>query len=697
MNAEDDRDALLFEPSNSQSLSELKATSASWQSVFAGSRHSSGSPRISLPAPPQSPTATEPVQEKGVQLHRHRAEPTCIQRHVTLFASVDVEPPTGCLPKQPAASSRIPVAEQFYKPLLVPQSHCRPRLPDAFPAEIKNATHFPAACSASCAQPVTLGSEGPPRLFSYRLQNKSAERPDLSPAPLPDQPSCQCRPVTCTCRATSNPREFPTSVKGVDGTVAHDCLRHVEAQSLVAEELKEINRMMEERANRLKQQEEGVAASVTAARNALRRHAQRLLEEAAEKLTRAAAQQRRRTEIAADEATAVLRRAAEAQRVLRHEKRMLEQLQKERRDEQQLRLAAAMEALEAERRQCVALKIRLQALQRENRQLRASARAEPFQSRVANEARKNATESSSVTGQRRCSSFRPLIGACRALRVCPTRATALAKAAVHTAAPSGQPACGASFEGRRPGLAGRPAVVDVHVRLPPVDPSVALPPLPCGHAYKENHCAPLERLKDQQSKSLVDCEAEATEHTAVALNGDKYTARSARSPSNSRQQTKLMSAGSTACRTGHSTTSGDSIRSSKAGTTRRRLERVARKIIGERSRSASHGSLSTSTSSSSPSPLRQVARLRGRSLSSRRANNAKHQRISLSIAEADFRRLLQDKEIKPVSLKSSQRAARGGHKLALREDVAGRLQASLRRLQERQMLHTEMRVFAKQL
>lgn len=34
---------------------------------------------------------------------------------------------------------------------------------------------------------------------------------------------------------------------------------------------------------------------------------------------RAAAQQRRRTEIAAEEATAILRRAAEAQRVLRHE------------------------------------------------------------------------------------------------------------------------------------------------------------------------------------------------------------------------------------------------------------------------------------------------------------------------------------------------------------------------------------------
>lgn len=240
MNAEDDRDALLFESSSTQSLSELKATSPLWQSNFSGSQHSSGSLRTSLHAPTQTLTATEPVREKGVQLHRHPAESTCIQRHVTLFAAVEVEPLKGRLLGQPAVSSRIPVAEQFHEPPLVPQSHCRPYLPDTFPAGINDATQFPAPYSAPYAYQGAFDSQGPPRSSSSQLQNRSAERPDASPAPLLHQPSCQCRPVRCTCRATSDPREFPTSVNRLDGTVAEDCVRNVETQRLVAQELKEV-------------------------------------------------------------------------------------------------------------------------------------------------------------------------------------------------------------------------------------------------------------------------------------------------------------------------------------------------------------------------------------------------------------------------------------------------------------------------
>lgn len=348
----------------------------------------------------------------------------------------------------------------------------------------------------------------------------------------------------------------------------------------------------------------------------------------------------------------------------------------------------------------VDLKIRLQALQRENRQLRASARAERFQSRMANEARENAMEASSITCQRRCSSFQPLSGACRASRVCPSRAKALAKAAVHPAAPAYQHACrgslicGALHESRRPELPRRPAVVDLHVRLPHVKPSTALPPLSCEHACQENHCTPLERVEDQQSE--VQCKAEATKHIAGALKDAKYIVKPARCSSNFRQQTKLMSAGSTACQTDHMTTSDDSIRSSTAGTTQRKLERVARKGISQRPRSVSHESLTTSTSSSCPGPRRQVAGLRGRSLSSSWANNAKRYRI-VCIPETDSRRLLQDEEMKPANVKFLQLTARGGHKPALRRDIAGRLQAFLRRLQERQMLHAKMHSFAKQL
>lgn len=317
----------------------------------------------------------------------------------------------------------------------------------------------------------------------------------------------------------------------------------------------------------------------------------------------------------------------------------------------------------------------------------------------------NAREASCLTRMRHQASGQPSAAAHQAARLCSSRVTSGAAPALPTAACGG---CRASMglEGNV-GLpsnsasqtAGRRAVLGVQVRLSPVD-SAARGATAAASVGTHAHPADKRNLPDtaesHKERKVIHDDLLQTD-SAVIVADDPHGSNSCGASSSTPQQRNRSSGGGSACRANESTSS-NAIASATTMRTRRRGSRKVRgKSEGRPSRSASHGSISTSTSSSSIMPQRQVQGRLFRRRSSRRIISARQQRISFSVPQATPPQPLPDEGNSSCGSQSPERMPRDRQRLALRGDVAGRLQASLTRLQERQALQSKIRGLAKKL
>lgn len=238
---------------------------------------------------------------------------------------------------------------------------------------------------------------------------------------------------------------------------------------------------------------------------------------------------------------------------------------------------------------------------------------------------------------------------------------------------------------------GRQALVDVEVRLPPAGCS-ATAPLPCNETHAReadsaNTQGGADRQQLQDRAHPCPSQPDALPHHMGGRCKSKcwHTMCSARY-----QKNRNRSSGSSAFRTDESTSSNNSMSSRNKLERRRRRRETMRNGNTRLHRSVSRWSVSTSSSSAASEPVAG----RRRSHSTRCAiPTPQYQRISFSVPQPGMQHPMEAGNDSSCS-SVPRRSRTGGHKLALRQDVAGRLQASLMRLQGRQ---GKMQHIAKQL
>ncbi|KAL8445645.1 hypothetical protein Emag_005055 [Eimeria magna] len=679
-----DRHALLFEPSSSPSSSASKDFPPEERAKFSPENHlfpDTPTPRLLAgPVAPQPPLG-------GHEGTPSREAPRP-QRHITLFAAVELPSPhrsASCNPKALSSSPSNFVPSSRDPPLPPPSLAVRP---DAAPGAAR------ATAAAACVQP----GGGSPNLVQRSIDAAGAGAAGLLLPPR--QPAAPACPSTLVDKTDA----LANSLKcAAGGGSQRPGLEDLETRRFVAQELQEINRLIQERALRLKRQEEEASAYVAAARESLRVHAQHLLNQAAEKLERVAAQQRRRTELAYEEAAAVLRRASEARRLLREERNQSMQLHEQRQKEQQLRLMATAETLEAERRLRLDLQSRLHALQQENTQLRELLHAHcPSRCRkggagvtsgqpLAPGVSRGHTQPQPACRQAaaRQSTRLPLASATSTGRAACMGAAAAknSRLLVHAARPSIQGTCLTE-------ATQRGTVLDLQLRLPPLESAAPAAAAAAG-LQQQNAAAPsssrdatarLQQQLQQQQQGAAPPPSQPPEVTALDSHPRRLSASIDRQPEGRRRR----GSSSKGCEASDSSLTNDS--SLKADLKRRSWRKKTRRrplpSSSRLSRSASRGSLSTSTSSSCG--RRQLGGLRRSSKEP--SGHARSHRISFSVPESHTRRTDTSSESFTDArspLKPPSRAPGASHRLLLRADVAGRLQASLARLQEKQLLQQE--------
>lgn len=255
----------------------------------------------------------------------------------------------------------------------------------------------------------------------------------------------------------------------------------------------------------------------------------------------------------------------------------------------------------------------------------------------------------------------------------------------------------------------RRAIVDVQVRLPSASLAAAAPPSLSSEtlALAAAPAAPTDSAQEPRAAppaQMARREEEPTEPPAAPATKATRKSKASQAALDPKERRHTRTSAASALRSDESDPSSSS--SSSGGTSRRgarcRNSRKARERTAgcRESRSASRGSgsVSTSTSSSSAKSHRRLGGHRGRRCSTRDASSrSRPQRISFSVPEA--RRTLSKTRSNDSSSgsQSPERSPRGGHRVALRGDVAGRLQASLSRLKERQMLQDQIHSLAKRL
>ncbi|KAL8428707.1 hypothetical protein ACSSS7_007051 [Eimeria intestinalis] len=660
----DDRHALLFEPSS-------RSSSASKD--LPPHEHTNLSPEIHLfpdSPPPRflaGPVVPKPASE-GLARGPPREAPRPQQRHITLFAAVELPSPrlsASCIPE---AASPLP-----------PSSVLTNRNPPVRPASLAVLPDaVPTAAHASAAAPCTPGGRSPhPTQRPIDASGHAGAARLLLPPRQSAAPACPSSLVDKTDASTNSLKSASGGGPQTSG------MEDLETRRFVAQEL---------------QEEEEAAAHVAAARESLRDHAQHLLNQAAEKLERVAAQQRRRTELAYEEAAAILRRASEARRLLREERNQCMQVQEQRRKDQQLRLMATAQTLEVERRLRLGLQSRLHALQQENTQLRALLHAHcPSRCRGG---------SASVT-----SGLPPTSGVSRGhpqpQLACREAAARQTRGRPSGSAPSsGRGACLGSrasekssilnAHAARPSMQGtclteatkRGAVLDLQLRLPPFQSAAPAAVAAVGLQQQNPHAAAQSSSRDssarrqqqQQQQEAEPLPPQSPDDIALESHLKPQSARTDRQPEGRRRR------GSSAkgCEaSGSSLTSNSSLNANlkRRSTLKKKTRRRPPPSSSRLSRSASRGSLSTSTSSSCG--RRQLGGLRRSSKVD--CSHARSQRISFSVPESHTRRTDTSSDSSPDPAPPLKPPSR----LLLRGDVAGRLQASLARLQEKQLLQQE--------
>ncbi|CDJ65504.1 hypothetical protein, conserved [Eimeria necatrix] len=698
MHGGDDRDALLFGPVSSESPSTQHAMTPP---LAPDARLFPDYPE-SLSFDEQC-TGPAEVAEHGRTASQKCGlhQPTLRHRHISLFASIELARPHITL--QTHAGSSAPSsshAERLHAAADPPA--VEPLPPYSRPAGGR--LNVAPLCSSSLAAPAqsTVFKADPPKDTSQPLvvqqEDAAASPPQYYSACSPPLPS-------------GKPGEIASSFKAVEGHLARSRMGDADAHRFVAQELQEINRMIQARAVRLKQQEEGISVAVAQASTALRQHAQQLLNQAAEKLERVATQQRRRAEVVAEEAAAILRRAMEARRSLRQEKSILEQSRRQYREQQQRKHLEAAQALNAERRRCVDLEAQLEALQQENRQLRAEVLAQQLRLRSASTNPQLGKAGTSTVRRTRQAAGCQRVPGCPAAHLHSTETATLTAVAVPATSADAAPRAGCRVCTRRSEKisnpkdsttqpVGRQAMVDVQVRLPPAPPPTA-PPCSCcseRHAHAAESTSHEGGSGQQQVQSAgrrEPPEADSPAHGAAAApSNPKHYQASFRTHT---RKHRNDSAGSSSFRTDESTSSNGSMSSSRKRERRRSRRRRMRRESSRHCRSASRGSISTSTSSSSAAPQRIENHRQHHS--SERASSARHQRITFTLPESKLQQheLLRTKEDSSSGCALPLRAQGGGQKPTLRGEVAERLQASLLRLQQRQALHDRIHNIAKQL
>ncbi|KAL8272238.1 hypothetical protein Esti_003832 [Eimeria stiedai] len=679
----DDRHAPLFEPSSSSSSPASKDIPPQEHKNLSPETHLF--PDTPLPRLLVGPVAPQPALEVQEEPPPREAAPRP-QRHITLFAAVELPLPRRSASYIPESALSLPLG-------LVPTSRDPPLppasfavLPDAAPSAAR------ASAAAACVQPgggsphhtqlsIDAAGVGAAGLLLPRLQSASP----ACPSSLVDTADALANSVKCAG----------------GGGLRRSGLEDLETRRFVAQELQEINRMIQERALRLKRQEEEAAAYVAATRESLRVHAQHLLNQAAEKLERVAAQQRRQTELAYEEAAAVLRRASEARRLLREERKQCMQLQEQRRKEQHLRLMATAETLEVERRLRLDLESRLHALQQENTQLRALLHAHcPSRCRAGSAGLTNSLplapgvsrghpqpqpacrQAAARQPRRLPSGSAPSTGRAACMSAAASKS---GKLLAHAARPSMQGTCVTE-------ATKRGTVLDLQLRLPPFEAAAPAAAAAASLQQQNPHATAPSSSRDttarrqqqqQQQQGVAPPPPQAPEDTAVESHLKPLSACTDRQPEG-RRRTGRSARGCEA-----SDSSLESSRPLDAGlkgsSWRKKTRRRPLPSSSRLYRSASRGSLSTSTSSScGRGQLVDLSRS-----SKESSGHARNHRISFSVPESHTRRTDTSSESSagsPSPFKPPPRAPAAAHRVLLRGEVAGRLQASLARLQEKKLL-----------
>ncbi|CDJ32902.1 uncharacterized protein EMH_0014120 [Eimeria mitis] len=681
----DDRDALLFGSISSQASSEAggAAPTGTAQLTTEARLFPENQPPARLTVHCRGDNALDKALESEPSLKRsgvQEQQPARRQRHISLFASIELTRPKVPLPGNGEAGPFFLASEPSHQVTALAVTEQKNPL-SATPA-------VDGVAASRCQAPKSAVSSLRPK--EREGPSLLAERKDENVFTLQQCDGACSNPLRC---GPVNNGELSPSFKSVEGLLALPRLGNIDAQSFVAQEL---------------QEEEETAAAVALATNALRQRAQELLNQAAEKLERLALQQRKRTEASAEKAASILRRATEARCALRHERNMLEQLRRRHGGEQQLKLKATAEALDAERRRCVDLEARMEALQQENRQLRAALhRAQPPQTRgLVNSKQLSATDASSSNRKRHQTLGCHPTTRCTAQQ--DSAETASLTAVVLPAVPPAQGARGGCRScSRQPGKAigpnsrstdsaGRQALLDVEVRLPPAACSAASARSACNE--KQTHDVDIHGAQGAPDRPQLQPEGcpcppqlDALSHH-ISDTGNSKCSQTTDSVRKHRHRNR--SAGSSAFRTDESTSSNGSMSSCNKLERRRRLRQRMRHGNAQLQRSLSRGSVSTSSSSAAPDREKG----RRRSHSTRRMTRAPlHPRISFSVPQPSLQQPLEVDDDSSSGSSVPRRTRTSGHKLALRGDVAGRLQASLMRLQERQALQGKIQNIAQQL
>ncbi|CDI85675.1 hypothetical protein, conserved [Eimeria praecox] len=324
----DDHDALLFGSVSSQSSSEPSGLLTGSRQHLADARlfPESQSP-ASLTLQCRSSKGTEKASENEPSLQQNgvQQQPTHRHRHISLFASIDLIRPSAPLRAHEGPPS-ISASEQSQK-LTALQGSELTNIVEAGPAVADRVETVPPNCTAYIASSTHCQV---PKNDAPSLCPTEEENPLLllgmkeEKASTPQQCGYACS-SGLSCSGVNKPGELAPSFKSVEGCAPRSHMDNADAHRFVAQEL---------------QEEEETSAAVAQAANTLRQHAQQLLNQAGEKLERLATQQRKRTEAAAEKAATILRR-----------RNMLEQARRRQGGEQNLKLRAATQALDAERRQ----------------------------------------------------------------------------------------------------------------------------------------------------------------------------------------------------------------------------------------------------------------------------------------------------------------------------------------------------------
>ncbi|OEH80671.1 hypothetical protein cyc_05465 [Cyclospora cayetanensis] len=700
MDAEDDRDALLFDLQSSQHSLISNAGPSEWRNVVPANARlfPEQGPPTPVPAAYQSSLTDDAATKSGALPQRPPENLLAHSRRlVTLFAPVDVTPPRkNTLPGHTALTPFLAASEQ--------------RTPSHLTSKPLFMRHLPSLGSLVGGMPSSLPGNATLAASTQRviLRTKASREPcptervqppllgNLNNTAAPaHQPSFLASSPFAPCGADNKPEELGNSLKAVEGHLKSNGMGDSAAHKFVVQEL---------------QEEAEAAVAASRALTALRQHAQHLLNEAAEKLERVAVQQRKRAEAAADEAAAILRRAMEAQCTLRHERSLLEQKQRQRCQDQQLKLTTLTEALEAERRRCVELEVRLETVQQENRQLRALLHAHLSSAHRTDSSSQLAPAGAVSARMRHSVACRRSATALHTARSCPLRAASFS-GLVAPAAPAktfsarggcvaGATGWPASSQPQRNHLAEqglRRAILDVEVSLPRVSvaeatlqsPAKEAPaheeakPTPPGEGGRCQTQAPAHQDSIRRDRSAAPTSESCSSKACQASCGVRHHKRSNRSVRRNVYETD--------------SSTDSSSNSSMEERRRDNRGRWGQRRRGHSCRSLSRGSVSTSTSNSSEVLQRQVNRHQCQRRSSRRASSARPQHISFSVPELDIKRPTLCKVDSSSAGATPKHGSRGANKLTLRKDVAGRLQASLTRLQERQALQGKIQNLAKQL